>query len=60
MQKKAKMNKNRREKQEKDKKKQQVKRDKDFIPPVEEPSKKIANVSDDINIKSLKSKIKEC
>ena len=59
IQKKAKLNKERREKQADDKKKQTEKRNKDFIPPTETttPIKK-AKVGDKVDVKSLKSKIK--
>lgn len=62
LQKKAKLARERREKQAKDKKKQQERRDKDFIPPSEDsagPSKKQKNESSKIDVKSLKSKIKK-
>lgn len=61
VQKKAKLNKERREKQANDKKKQNEKRTKDFIAPSEDPpgpSKKV-KTSDKIDVKALKSKIKK-
>lgn len=61
IQKKAKLNKERREKQANDKKKQNEKREKDFAPPSEEKpaASKKAKTSDKIDVKSLKSKIKK-
>lgn len=59
MEKRAKISKDRRQKQEKDKKTQQDKRDKDFVPPTEEPRQKKSKVAEEINIKALKSKIKK-
>ena len=62
VQKKAKLNKERREKQANDKKKQNEKRNKDFIPPSEDlpgPSKKAKPSSDKIDVKALKSKVKK-
>jgi len=62
-QKKAKLNKERREKQAGDKKKQSEKRSKDFIAPADDPpssSKKAKlDLPDKINVKALKSKIKK-
>lgn len=60
IQKKAKLNKERREKQASDKQKQNDKRTKDLIPPSEDlgPCKK-AKTSDKIDVKALKSKIKK-
>lgn len=61
IQKKAKLNKERREKQANDKKKQNEKREKDFAPPSEEKpaASKKAKTSDKIDVKSLKSKIRK-
>lgn len=63
VQKKAKLNKERREKQAGDKKKQNEKRSKDFVAPAEDqpgPSKKVKlQTSDKIDVKALKSKIKK-
>lgn len=60
IEKKSKLNKERREKQAITKQKQKERREKDYVPPKEDddgPSKK-KNISDKINVKSLKSKIK--
>lgn len=60
-QKKAKLNKERREKQLHDKTKQKEKRNKEFIPPTEDGDSlsKKPKTSDKIDVKSLKSKIKK-
>jgi ribosomal RNA assembly protein len=60
-QKKAKLNKERREKQLQDKKKQNEKRSKDYIVPVEDApvASKKPKTSDKIDVKALKSKIKK-
>lgn len=61
VQKKAKLNKERREKQASDKKKQDDKRSKDFIAPTEEmvdTNKKVTS-ADKVNVKSLKAKIRK-
>jgi ribosomal RNA assembly protein len=62
--KKAKLNKERREKQMANKQAQKEKREKDYVPPQENtdvagPSKKLKQIDEKVNVKKLKSKIKK-